>query len=296
MATQPLPAAEQVPVSIPHVNRILVPIDFSDSSLTALNRAIAVAKIYHSSIVLVHVIAHHASTGMANVLHGALTQLELDLQTDLDDLCQRAIGNGVPCTALLRQGSVIDDIHEVLAADEINQKIDLLILATHVGTGLHGVFLGSTTERLIRSVTIPVLTIGCAQHQPDWDDQPARHVLFAGDFSRETLCGLSLALGIQQTTGAQLSVVEAVPFGTWPDILSVIRLRIGGLVPPGTGIHTPEGPTSRTVCQLARRIGASLIVLGIHRSTHVRNVFGSGLIETLLNSPCPVLTVRQCSD
>lgn len=292
MATQPLPVAEQVPARIPHVERILVPIDFSESSLAALERAVAVARIYHSCLFMVHVMPHRASTGMASMVPGAVPQIEEDLEADLEALRQRVAAAGVSCTALLHKGSVIDDIHQLI----VTEKIDLLVLATHGGTGLHGVFLGSTTERLIRSTTIPVLTIGCAQHQPDWDDKGARHVLFAGDFSKETLCGLSLALGIQQTTGARLSVVEAVPFGTWPDILSVIRLRIGALVPSGTEIHTPEGPTGRAVCQIARRTGAGLLVLGVHRNSLAREVFGTGLLEILLNAPCPVLTVRQSCD
>ncbi len=169
----------------------------------------------------------------------------------------------------------------------------MLVLATHGGRSKYGFFLGSTAEQLIRTVAIPVLTVGSAHIDPRWSVRGPGHILFAGDFSQETLGGLSLALGIQQTTGAQLSVVEAIPFGTWPDIQGVIRQRIAAIVPQGVEIHTPPGPVGRSVCEIASRIGAGLIVLGVHRDSFAREVFGTSLLEILLDAPCPVLTLRE---
>jgi nucleotide-binding universal stress UspA family protein len=290
MTTHPLPFASAVPVRLPHADRVLVPIDFSDTSLNAFNRAVAVAKIYHSTLVLVHVMSHETANGMANILPGALMKLELDLQDDLDHLRQLAADQGVSCAVLFRKGPVLENIEAALQ----HQAIDLLVLATHGGRGVHGVFLGSTAERLIRHVTIPVLTVGCARNQPNWDEKGARHILFAGDFAPETLCGLSLALGIQQTTGARLSVVQVVPRGTCPEALQAIREGIQSLVPPETRIYTPSGPVGRTVCDLARELEVGLVSLGVHRTSFAREFFGTGLLEILLNAPCPVLSVRQC--
>ncbi|HEY4380504.1 MAG TPA: universal stress protein [Acidobacteriaceae bacterium] len=289
MTTHPLPLA-QVPVRLPHVDRILVPIDFSDTCLTALNRAIDIARIYNSTLVLMHVMANQTANGMATILPGALLQMELDLQDDLDHLRLLAVNQGIPCTVLFRKGPVLENIENALR----HEAIDLLVVATHGGRGVHGIFLGSTAERLIRHVTIPVLTVGCKHHQPDWSEKGARHVLFAGDFCPETLCGLSLAMGIQQTAGARLSVVQVVPQKTCAEALQAIRDGIQSLVPPGTAIYTPSGSVGRTVCDLARKLEIGLISLGVHRNSFARELFGTGLLEILLNAPCPVLSVRQC--
>ena len=292
MAALPLPTASvlPVPIRLPHVTRILVPIDFSDASMSALERAIDIAKIYHSSLVLVHVMAQQTANGMANILPGALLRLEIDLEDDLDHLRKMAVDRGVASIALLRKGPVLENVREILS----REAIDLLVLATHGGRSIHGVFLGSTAERLIRCTTVPVLTVGAARNQPDWDEKGARHILFAGNFAPETICGLSLALGIEQTAGARLSVVQVVPPGTKPETTRDIRQKIESVVPPGTDIHIPEGPVGRTVCQLARSLGTGLIALGVHRNTITREFFGTGLLEILLNAPCPVLSVRQC--
>ena len=290
MTTNPAPVSTVVPVRIPHINRILVPIDFSDASTAAFKRAVEVAKIYHASLWLVHVMAHPTASGMANILPGALLKLYADLQSDLDDIREQAVDAGVPCTTLLREGGVLEQVRDITS----QHAIDLLVLATHGGHGVHGLFLGSTAERIIRAFTIPVLTVGIAKNQPGWEEKGARHILFAGDFCPETLCGLSSALGIQERTGAKLSVVRVVPPGSKPEVIRSIREQIEALVPPGTDIHIVEGKIGKTVCTIARELGVGLVALGVHRSSFARELFGSCLLEIILDAPCPVLSVRQC--
>jgi nucleotide-binding universal stress UspA family protein len=279
-----------VPVRIPHINRVLVPIDFTEASTAAFWRAVEVAKIYRASLWLVHVMAHPTASGMANILPGALLKLQADLQFDLDEMRRLATDAGVPCATLLREGSILDQVREIA----YSQRIDLLVLATHGGHGVHGLFLGSTAVRIIRAVTFPVLTVGIAKNQPSWEEKGARHILFAGDFCPETLCGLSSALGIQERTSAKLSVVRVVPPGCKPEVVRAIRDQIQALVPAGTDIHIPEGKIGKTVCNLARELSVGLVALGVHRNSFAREIFGSCLLEIILDAPCPVVSVRQC--
>jgi nucleotide-binding universal stress UspA family protein len=288
MATHPLPILP-VPVRTPEFSQILVPVDFSEVSTAAIHRAIDFAVIYHSSILLAHVMPHQPRPSEAPLIPETEPAAELQLEDELDALRHLSLDRGVPCTMTFRKGDVLKNIRNIID----HESIDLLVLATHGGHSKYGIFLGSTAEQLIRAVKVPVLTVGSAHTTPRWDAKGPHHILFAGDFSQETLGGLSLALGIQQTTGAQLSVLESIPFGTWPDIQSVIRQRIAAFVPQGTEIHTPPGPIGRSVCEVAARIGSGLIVLGVHRDSFAREVFGTSLIEILLNAPCPVLTLRE---
>jgi nucleotide-binding universal stress UspA family protein len=288
MATNALPV-HPIPVRVPQFNRILVPVDFSDVSNAALRRAIDFAKIYHASLVLTHVMTHRPAQTLTGLTPESLQSPEVELQEDLDLLRHLSLDQGVPCTTIFRKGVVLENISDIIQ----QESIDLLVLATHGGRSKYGIFRGSTAEQLIRAVAIPVLTIGSAQSWPNWDEKGARHILFAGDFSKETLCGLTLALGIQQTTRAQLSVVESVPFNIWPEILSVVRHEIAAIVPPGTEIYTPQGPVGRSVCSVANKIGAGLIVLGVHHDTLAREIFGTSLLTILINAPCPVLSLSE---
>jgi nucleotide-binding universal stress UspA family protein len=280
------------PLAIPQIERILVPIDFSEASHAAFCRALEVAKIYRSCLWLVHVLANPTSLGMANVLPGAIPELKEELQADLDKLHQVAAMQGISCITLLREGSVFEHVRDIVGRNHI----DLLVLATHGGRGVHGLFLGSTAERLIRTTSIPGLTIGIAKDQPSWAVMGARHIVFVGDFSPETRCGFDYALRIRQRTGARLSVIRVVPPGTCPDVIDALRSEIQAFVPAETDVHLPIGKTGVTVCRVAREIQASLLTLGVHKNSFTREIFGSCLREILLTAPCPVLTVRQCGD
>jgi nucleotide-binding universal stress UspA family protein len=283
MSTSASPALS-VRVVIPAVRRILVPVDFSDAARCAFQRALDVARLFHSTVIVAHVI-----TGAT--LTFAPPELELRLQTELDSFEIEAATQGIRCETLLEKGGVAESITDMIQ----NYEIDLLVLATHGGRGIHGVLLGSTAEHLIRNIEIPVITVGRAAHQPTWGANGLRQILFAGNFAPETLQpeGLSLALGLHQLTGARLSVVETVPDGTWPEIVQALHEEIAAVVPPETAIHIVAGPVGPGVCSVARNIGADLIVLSVHPSSFTREIFGSGLLEILLNAPCPVLTLRH---
>lgn len=291
MAVHPVPFSP-VPVTLPRFSRILVPIDFSDASILALDRAIDLARIYHASLVLAHVINYQATGILTALVREPIPSEELDPQDDLDNLRKMILSRGVPCSMLIRKGPILQSIRDILS----QEAIDLLVLATHGSRGVSGSVIGSTAEDLIRSTTIPVVSISPVCQPPWWDEKGARHILFAGSFAPETLCGLSLALGMQQVAGAKLSVVEVLPPGAKPATIRAARERIESLVPPGTEIYTPEGPIGSTVRTLALRLGAGLIALGVHRTSLARELFGTALFEILLTAPCPVLTVRQCDE
>lgn len=279
-------ASTITPVSavVPHVSNILVPVDFSDACRSAFQRALDIARLFHSTVNVVHVIT-------ASALTLAPPDVELRVQSELDMFEVEAAAQGIACNTLLGKGAIVDRIQQVIQ----DSSIDLLVLATHGGRGVHGVFLGSTAEHLIRHITIPVITVGTAEPQPAWSREGLHHILFAGNFAPEAFRpeALSLALGLRQINGARMSVVEVVPEGTWPEIVQTLHEDITRIVPPGAGIHIVPGPVGRGVCSVARQIGADLIALGVHPTSFAREMFGSGLLEILLNAPCPVLTIRN---
>lgn len=286
MTTHPLPLP--IPVRLPEFSQILIPIDFSDASIAAVDRAIHFANLYNSSIVLVYAAAHVTNGRAGHLQSGIVPEAELNRQDDLDNLRKMALQSGVPCTMVVQAGNTLGHIQDSL----LHHSIDLLVLPAHGDRG-NGMFFGTSVEHLIRAISIPVLTVGDARNQPGWGETGIRHILFAGDFAPETLVALSLTLGIQQTADIRLSVVDIVPRDTRPEAVRAIREEIQSLVPSGTDIYTPAGPIGKTVCQVARDLGVGLLVLGTHRSTFAREIFETDLQKILVNAPCPVLSIRE---
>lgn len=68
---------------------------------------------------------------------------------------QRAEGANIPAIEAIRLGVPHETIREYV--DE--EDIDLVVMGTHGRTGLERALLGSTTERVVRTVDTPVVTV-----------------------------------------------------------------------------------------------------------------------------------------
>jgi nucleotide-binding universal stress UspA family protein len=64
---------------------------------------------------------------------------------------------------------------------------------------------------------------------------------------------------------------------------------IGGLERQAIGIHVRSGRLVRELAQLAKEVGADLLVVGAHKSPHVKQLVLGSVAERLLRAaPCPV--------
>jgi nucleotide-binding universal stress UspA family protein len=142
-APPPLPAFK--------LKSILVPVDFSDCSIKALQYAIPFAKQFHAELSLLYVVQRYAQIPeMARVD----VESAQDGEKRLEEL-RRSVLNAVPVKTFLRTGEA--DAEIISLAKE--SGIDLIIISTHGRTGLAHVLLGSTAERIVRRAPCPVLVV-----------------------------------------------------------------------------------------------------------------------------------------
>ena len=147
------------------LNKILVPVDFSDFSTKAVDYALAFAEQFEARIILLHVVEPAVYPESTMLVATALDDLNNDLrqvaQERLSELRRRRIGERAPSELLVRMGRAFSEI----AAAAADLDVDLIILATHGYTGLKHVLLGSTAERVVRHAPCPVLTVRDPEHE-----------------------------------------------------------------------------------------------------------------------------------
>ncbi len=122
------------------IRRILVPVDGSDSSLTALQPAAELASLFDADVVLVHVVDPESPSA-------PLPQLE-----KAQEILREA---GLKAEVEVRQG---DAATGILAVAE-QQSVDLIALATHGRSGMSRWVLGSVAEKILRTSTLPMLVV-----------------------------------------------------------------------------------------------------------------------------------------
>jgi nucleotide-binding universal stress UspA family protein len=140
-------------------NKILVGCDFSEDSALAFQHGLSLAQEFQSELHLVHVMEPlvYMDTFKISVEYGE--DLQVDLQTQIKDKLQKMVPTEAfhwctPKTALLDGPS-----HEELIRYAKINKMDLIVLGVRGQGVVERLFIGSTTDRVVRQTPCPVLSV-----------------------------------------------------------------------------------------------------------------------------------------
>lgn len=141
------------------LNRILVPIDFSEYSRKALQYAIPFARQFNASIDLIYVVeptVYPADFSFGQVGFPAIEdELRKRAAEELDELLRYEFSKRVPAKRAIRTGKAFYEIIQYAR----EEKMDLIIIATHGHSGIEHALFGSTAEKVVRKAPCPVLVV-----------------------------------------------------------------------------------------------------------------------------------------
>jgi nucleotide-binding universal stress UspA family protein len=142
---------------MPGVNKILVPVDYSEHSKTAVQFARDLATAYGAVLHFVHVFPATAIVPPPLVPAPVLTidVREENQRTFSEFLSSAKRDLGVDVEGTLREGTPHLEILRLAA--EVGA--DIIVLGTHGRTGIEHLLLGSVAERVVRNSTLPVITV-----------------------------------------------------------------------------------------------------------------------------------------
>lgn len=138
------------------ITRILVPTDFSDTSDAALEYARILAKRFGASLHLLHAIDDpFIAEGLAAE---AYVMEAPSIRTSmLDDARARLRHRAGGCTTV---EAIVGRAAPTVVDYAQQCDIDLIVMGTRGRTGLAHLLLGSVAERVVRTASCPVLTVG----------------------------------------------------------------------------------------------------------------------------------------
>jgi nucleotide-binding universal stress UspA family protein len=135
---------------------VLVPTDGSEGANAAAEHAITIAGAYDATLHALYVVDVRMSPISTGMDRDEVVQLlDQSGERPTAPVLDRAEQEGVPATEAIRLGVPHDVIREYV--DE--NHVDVVVMGTHGRTGLEHTLLGSTTERIVRTVDVPVLTV-----------------------------------------------------------------------------------------------------------------------------------------
>jgi nucleotide-binding universal stress UspA family protein len=298
---------------MPQIKRILCPLDFSELSRHALDQALALAGWYGARITALHVLVPPPMPiDPGIVVEDALVTPPQphEAADELRRFCGIAAAHATsPLEMLVVEGNPV----KAIVSEAVHLKADLIVMSTHGQSGFERLFLGSVTERVLRTTTTPVLTVPPPVEHVD--TVVYRSILCPIEFSDASTRALEYALTLAEETNAHLTLLHvleglatSLPSGEGANVTvaeymqlleSSARARLASAIPDSVRDWcTPEervvtGKASDRILQAADETNADLIVMGVHGVGLLnRRLLGSTTHHVLREARCPVLTLR----
>ena len=298
------------------IQNILVPVDFSEMSIQAINTATRLARRFGASIHLAHVRQFAYASGFLPAppmdpfpVMPHEQDAEKNAAKDLHVLARECEVPLATCHAL-SGGPAFDEICRVAQ----NIPADLIVMPTHGRTGLKHVFLGSTAERIVQHSPCPVFVVREKKRRSKAGPlHSINTILVPVDFSDCSREGLQYAIRFANEFGASIILLHATYLGyiyssegtAIYDIPALqkaarknaqrqMRQLVRAVNFEGVKFETAftDGSPVSDICSFAKEHDVDLLITSTHGLTGLKHaLIGSVAEQVVRRGSCSVLVV-----
>jgi nucleotide-binding universal stress UspA family protein len=278
------------------MKNIVVPTDFSIKSYNALITAKKIARKAHSTIHIVHVLkpilGSYSSFGEAydkEMNQEYVVKLVEKVGKELENLKNTHTESSFNIEIKLLVGDPFKDIQAYVK----ESKADLVIIGDKGVTDAEEFFLGSLTDKVIRSITCPVITMKMVA-----DDEQFDSIVYATDLKEDHKTMMNLLLAFQDFYGSTIHLVKInSPKKFKNDIDTKIELQklVDKYEMKNCTLNSYSHEDEEYgIVYFADQIGADLIAIGVHEKSGFRRLISGGsMIDKVKDHKFrPVLTYR----
>jgi len=272
------------------MKKILVPVDFSRYSEYALEVASEIAKQHGAGIILLHMIGMSDSV-LANseIAEEAEAKYFLKLAKEkIKEFTEKEYLNNISVEAIIQNYKDFDEVNEV--AQE--QHCDLVVMGSHGTSGFSEFFVGSNTEKVVRSSELPVIVI---KKPPK--DFTINKIILACDLGKETIPVYRKAEAFAQLNNASLEVLYVHSAGAnfmgREDVtkqLESFKKELGKEI----DVHfDDDNSVERGILRHCFERDADLLIIPTHGRRGLSHFIVGSLAENVSNhAEIPVMTIK----
>lgn len=293
---------------------ILCATDFSDFSNRTVNYGIALANEFDSKLFVCHVI-DLSSVAIYGEFQLDPVGLQDRIMNDAHEQLQDLIGvKQIDWEPLISVGHAADEISRIVE----EKDMDLVISATRGRSGLKRLILGSVTERLMRTLSCPLLVVP-APDKASVASQDAevniKSILIGCDFSPDSGVAFEHGLSLAQEFQSELHLAHVIETSIYQElhktespveeelqeeIKAHLIQKLQDMVPdearnwcnPQTSLL--DGLPYEELVIYAEKHDIGMIVLGTRGHGLVKSLLiGSTTDRVVRRAPCPVLSVSR---
>jgi len=277
------------------MKKILVPTDFSKTSITALETAFDIAKKAGAEIHLLHVVEE--ATPDSYRISGEWVKKDWEERVFTFKLLEKAKKQleklvldprfeAVKIEGQLRLGNPFHGMNAIIA----EEKVDLVVMGTRGITNLEGMIIGSNTERVVRHSRCPILTV---QKKPSSTN--FKNIVYATAMSKDEEVFSRIVKRTQQLYNSTIHLVRINTPGDFQrdkvvkeymnKFAKSLQLK-NFTINVYNDLNEEEG-----ILYFADSIDADLIAMATHGRTGFAHVLAGSIAEDVVNkAKRPVLT------
>lgn len=274
------------------MKKILVPTDFSDHAEYALKVAAQIARKNNGEIFLFHMLELPSQESDAINEGSDIPEIMFFMQKARErfaDLVASPYLEGIKITEAIQFEKAFDGIIN----NSKKHEIDLIVMGSHGASGFHEMFIGSNTEKVVRTSDVPVLVI--KKEQAEFN--PEKFV-FASDFSEEIKKPFAKVVEFANSFNTQLHLVYINTPNNFKsthaaekiihDFASQFTIVNGQTTHVYSDVNIEKG-----VLHFANSVNADLIGMCTHGRQGLAHFFNGSVSEDLVNHAVrPVVTFR----
>ncbi|MBO0323702.1 universal stress protein [Muricauda sp. CAU 1633] len=275
------------------MKKILVPVDFSEHSGYALEVASHIAKEHGAGILILHMLGLSESV-LAKSEEEELKEAKYYMnlaKEKIKEFTKKEFLENIPVEAIIQNYKIFSEVDHV--AQEHN--CDLIVMGSHGTGGISRFFVGSNTEKVIRTSKVPVLVI----KQPHKDFN-IKQIAFAYDLDLENISAYIKAVSFAQLFSAKLETFYVNTLGAnyigYSDIEKKIKNftdKLGEEVPVRIYNHYS---VERGIFNFCSEHAIDLLIIPTHGRKGIAHFLAGSTAENVSNhAKLPVLTLKLLS-
>ncbi|MEX0769554.1 MAG: universal stress protein [Balneolaceae bacterium] len=205
------------------INKILVPVDFSELSTKALEVAGKIAAIFEAQVTPVHIhipiteLDEPYALGMSSSVYQDYDRVEANLAERLSEIAGDFISGDRLDEPVILFGNPAQSIVE------LSESYDFIVMSTHGRTGFSRLLLGSVAEKVLRLAHVPVMVVENESRVERFEN-----ILVTTDFSENASTAYPIAIEFAKKAGSRLHLLHILSFDQFEDdekVPSVQNLR-----------------------------------------------------------------------
>ncbi|MCM8569302.1 universal stress protein [Gramella jeungdoensis] len=276
------------------MNTILVPVDFSEYSEYALEVAASIARKQNADIVVVHMMdlpESFLTKDEKQEVFNAIYFMKLTKQR-FDKFLDKDYMKDIEVTQAVRNYKVFSEINDVAKEYEA----DLIVMGSHGASGFKEIFVGSNTEKVVRTSETPVLVI-----KKQISNFKLENAVFVTEFDPETLDAFLSSRQFFQLFDVDpklLFVNVPEKFMSTKEMIAITNkfLEDAGLDAPEIKdrvIYYDDYSLEKGIFNYCNSVKADIIAMPTHGRKGIAHFFYGSIGEDIANhADIPVLTFK----